>query len=206
MLHAKSIKLSVVQGLFLRALRICSPDFLDDEINFIFSSFTKLAYPNYVLKTALSKAKSTYYKSNPRPKFKGSTFCFPYVPSLDTATHSRIASVLNSRIVFSYPNKVKSKLVHNNPQDNTQSGVYRVNCNDCETFYVGETGRSLSTRIREHKNDFIKHNLNNAMYVHAIENNHTFNLNGSSLIAPCNDLQTRKILESSLICHHNDNV
>ena len=44
------------------------------------------------------------------------------------------------------------------------------------------------------------------MYVHSIDNNHSFDLKNSSLIAPCTDLQTRKILESSLIRHHSDNV
>ena len=155
---------------------------------------------------ALSKAKSTYNRSIQRPKFQGSTFCFPFVPSLDSVMHSRISSSLNSRLVFSYPNKLKNQLIHNKPQFNTQSGVYRVDCIDCNKFYIGETGRCLSTRMREHKNDFVKHNLNNAMYVHAINNNHSFDFNNSSLIVPCDDLQDRKLLESAFIRHHSEYV
>ena len=44
------------------------------------------------------------------------------------------------------------------------------------------------------------------MYVHSFNNNHTFDLNGSSLIVPCNNIRNRKILESSLIRHHNESV
>ena len=105
--------------------------------------------------------------------------------------YSRISSSLNSRLVFSDPNKLQNQLIHNNfnkPQNNTQSGVYRVDCNDCNKFYIGETGRSLTIRMRGHKNDFVKHNLNNAMYVHAIDNNHDFNFDNSSLIVPCDNL------------------
>ena len=93
--HSHSIKFCVAQGLFLRALRIHSPDFLEDEIKFIFSSFTKLAYPYSVLNRALSKAKSTHNRSIQRPKFQGSTFCFPFVPSLDSVMHSRILVFLH---------------------------------------------------------------------------------------------------------------
>jgi len=29
--------------------------------------------------------------------------------------------------------------------------VYRVDCNDCDASYVGQTGRQLGTRMKEHK-------------------------------------------------------
>ena len=31
------------------------------------------------------------------------------------------------------------------------SGVYRVKCDECEKFYIGETRRSIATRIKEHR-------------------------------------------------------
>ncbi|XP_071056828.1 uncharacterized protein [Onthophagus taurus] len=30
------------------------------------------------------------------------------------------------------------------------SGVYRINCGDCDRYYIGQTGRNLKTRFREH--------------------------------------------------------
>ena len=32
------------------------------------------------------------------------------------------------------------------------SGVYRVKCDGCSAFYVGETGRSVEERVKEHRN------------------------------------------------------
>ena len=32
-----------------------------------------------------------------------------------------------------------------------RSGVYRLNCNDCDAIYIGQTGRSFSTRAAEHQ-------------------------------------------------------
>ena len=57
------IKVGLAQSLFLRALRVCSPEFLDDEINHIFKSLKKLAYPQHVLKRALTKARKTHYNN-----------------------------------------------------------------------------------------------------------------------------------------------
>ena len=33
----------------------------------------------------------------------------------------------------------------------TQSGVYRLKCDDCDSFYIGETGRAIRERTSEHR-------------------------------------------------------
>ena len=47
---APHIKVGLVQSLFLRAYRVCSPEFLNNEIDHIFRSLEKLAYPKHILK------------------------------------------------------------------------------------------------------------------------------------------------------------
>ena len=195
--HSQSIKLSVAQNLFLRAFRICSSDFLSDEINYIFSSLSKLAYPDFILKKALYKAKSSFFRPSPRPKFKGSTVCVPYVPTLDSPFQSKLAASLNCRTVFSYPNKIKSFVSSNTPKSLSPKGVYRINCNNCDKFYIGETGRSSAERIKEHKYDLRNNKLNNAMFVHSLDNDHSFNFNNAKIIIPCNDTQTTCLLYTS---------
>ena len=47
--HRDSVKQGIIIGFFLRAYRTCSEEFLDDEIQHIISSFTKLKYPKGLL-------------------------------------------------------------------------------------------------------------------------------------------------------------
>lgn len=67
----------------------------------------------------------------------------------------RIAGIFKKRninIAFSTDNKVGSLLIHNIQKFNQhqESGVYRLSCSDCDAVYIGQTGRKLEIRFREH--------------------------------------------------------
>ena len=55
--------------MFLRAFRICSPEYFDMEISNIFDIGFRLKYPKKVLDVSLRKARKTFYsaenKKNP---------------------------------------------------------------------------------------------------------------------------------------------
>ena len=45
--------------------------------------------------------------------------------------------------------KVKT---NNDVETQDMSGVvYKVNCKDCDKYYIGETGRTIEMRMKEHK-------------------------------------------------------
>ena len=49
----------------------------------------------------------------------------------------------------------------------SDSVVYTIPCSgSCGKAYVGETGRGLATRLKEHKRDVRNHNTSNAMVLH----------------------------------------
>ena len=58
--HALSIKLSTFSGMFLRALKICSDEYLLEEIDFNFSIKRKHKYPYFILDKAYNKALTTF--------------------------------------------------------------------------------------------------------------------------------------------------
>ncbi|XP_037783466.1 uncharacterized protein LOC119579618, partial [Penaeus monodon] len=63
--HPLHVKRGVATSLFLRALRICDPQYLDGEIVFLRRSFSKLGYLGHVLDAALSRARRTFFHDSP---------------------------------------------------------------------------------------------------------------------------------------------
>ncbi|XP_044755130.1 uncharacterized protein LOC123314082 [Coccinella septempunctata] len=77
----------------------------------------------------------------------------PYMGHLSEAiSHVLERSVDGYKISYSGVRSLGSLLV--NSKDNVKkldrSGVYKLKCGDCDTPYVGQTRRKLSTRIKEH--------------------------------------------------------
>ena len=187
--------------LFLRAFRICSPDFLPAEINHIKASLGKCAYPDYILSKALYKARRTYFKPDNNEKrqfdFKN-TVIVPYTPHLEQLRPT-LKSV-NSNVIFKYNEKLANKLCKNRlgtPPDN--KGVYVINCAKCDKSYIGETGRDLKTRISEHKGDIKKNAKGSGIAKHVHDTGHNFDFNNAQVIFPCTNVHKRHIVEASLI-------
>ena len=70
---------------------------------------------------------------------------------------ARIGKKFNFKLVHTKGKSFKNMLVRNittSLEKQKQSGVvYRVTCGDCGSQYVRETGKSLETRMEEHRQD-----------------------------------------------------
>ena len=194
------IKVGLAQSLFLRALRVCSKEFLDEEINHIFNSLKKLAYPQHILKKALTKARRTFYHNtnvkNINNKNKNH-IVVPYVPFLEKM--KRPLTQFNTNLVFNYENKLSHNLVMNKPKDKLTSGVYKIPCKDCEKSYIGETGRCLQKRITEHKKDIVMQKSESGVAEHVREFDHFFDFKNAKIVYPSKNIAKRHIVESTLI-------
>ena len=54
--------------------------------------------------------------------------------------------------------------------------VYKISCKDCSASYVGQTGRRLNVRIKEHTKKYNMPDENSSLYIHTIDNSHTIDL------------------------------
>jgi hypothetical protein len=82
------------------------------------------------------------------------------------------------RIAFSNNNNLRKFL--NNTKDKVQplenSGIYKLQCNECSATYIGQSGRSIRTRVEEHERCFRKCNISQSHFAkHLWEENHTSN-------------------------------
>ena len=59
--HVNSVKLGAITSIFLRAYRLCDPEFIDQEIVFISIESSKLGYNYNFINKAHYKARRTYY-------------------------------------------------------------------------------------------------------------------------------------------------
>ena len=50
--------------------------------------------------------------------------------------------------------------------------VYKIKCKDCDMVYIGETGKKLMERIKQHKDDVRLRRESNAVYKHVRETGH----------------------------------
>ena len=63
-----------------------------------------------------------------------------------------------------------------------KSGVYKINCKDCPAVYVGQSGRNIETRVKEHKRSILNNIRNTGMSTHCIDNNHFIDLDNVQLL------------------------
>ena len=108
-------------------------------------------------------------------------------------------------VIFKCLNKLANKFCKNKlTSKNLDVGVYKVNCLNCEKSYINETGPSLKTRKREHKND-IKNKISSGIVFHINKTDHDFDFDNAAIIFPNSNISKRHIVESSIINKHKLN-
>lgn len=106
-------------------------------------------------------------------------------------------------MVFSSNFKLRNRLGSTKDRnDNLQkSGIYSVQCGDCDKIYYGQTRRNIDTRFKEHSASikFNKHRAS-ALAAHVLQSNH-FNVTKEnlSLVKQVNDNRRLNAYESYYI-------
>lgn len=194
--HHKRTKLAVLSSMFLRALRICSPEYINGELDKIYNIALDLKYPKYLIDTALGKAKETKYNVNKREFCRKNLLVLPYHETFTGLPN--MLKKFNINVCFSNKNTVKNVLIKNSPQCN-EGCVYTIPCKHCNKYYIGQTGKSLELRKKQHMYSIRAGQDSNALFVHVRDNNHVINWNNSKEIKTSKSLVDRNIIESSLI-------
>ena len=148
--HNDRIKRGIVLGFFLRAYRICSVEYIDEEIDHIISSFTKLKYPKGLLLNLKTKALNIRKKSS-KPKKKNKDERYLTIPNSKPAetiasqleqTGFKVAVTSGKKVGDMFKQKTADKV-------SDKSVVYQIPCESCNKTYIGETGRGMDIRLKE---------------------------------------------------------
>ena len=167
--------------MFLRALRICSPNFIDQEIEFIYSIARDHQYIEHLIYAAYHRGIKYHHNSTvskyPIQNVPTLPFHRPFLPLVNIFKHHFYIT-----IIFHYNNTIKNILINNNPNKSEACIIYKIPCANWPLSYVGQTGKSLEARIKQHKYSIRSGQENSAQFQHVRSFNHRINFDLSSVI------------------------
>jgi hypothetical protein len=108
----------------------------------------------------------------------------------------------NIRIAFQATNTLWQILnIKKSTNIHSSSGIYSLKCSTCNRVYVGQTGRVIRTRFKEHHCYVRTNNPKLAFATHILNNNHQYDSIEETLqlIAPCNKGNRTNHLENLYI-------
>ena len=103
-------------------------------------------------------------------------------------------------------NTIKQSLVR--PKDrekelNKSGVVYQISCQDCEAQYVGQTGRHLGERLKEHQRATRKgYYLESGVAEHVVDSGHSIDWSVKVLDQDLN--QRRRLVREAIWIHRNN--
>lgn len=105
----------------------------------------------------------------------------------------------NIKTVFGNDGKLRNLL--GNTKDkldlNEKSGIYEINCKNCDEKYIGQTKRSIQTRFKEHLKSFEnKNGSSSSVAKHMINAKHSFDETNLKLIKYVQNSQHLDVYES----------
>ena len=188
--------------MFLRALKICDPEFLDEEIQTIYNLALELCYPIHFIDNCLQRARRTYFNSDrPNPFDMDNILVLPYRHEFLNIVNS--LKCLNINVVFSNNSSVKNSLFRNKPTVD-RGGVYQIFCSTCNIPYIGQTGKELSIRVGQHKCNIRTANNASALFCYVRDKNHPIDWNSAKIVFKSDSIQDRLLIEGCLINSFNN--
>ncbi len=146
--HPRSVFKGVVRSLACRASSICSSERLQAEKQSVVSSLKACGYSDL-------ECRKWWRTERPNDKARSPRFegVLPYVRGVS----ERIKNVLKDvgvAVALRAPTTMRNLLVRKRPEKAKAFGVvYRIPCSssDCAWSYVGESGRTVEERVKEHQ-------------------------------------------------------
>ena len=183
--HPVQHKLAAYHSMIHRLTNVpLSENAFQEELNIIKQIAINNGYSPLIIEKMLTKKLQTKAISeiypNVKNKNKEQTLfkCITYFGN-PSAKIKKFLSGKNIKIAFKTNNSLGKWLKNSKSKTdkNNKSGIYQLNCGTCPKTYIGQTGRSFKTRIKEHKNSFLNQKNNSNYANHILNENHTFNDN-----------------------------
>ena len=192
-------KLSVIKTLTYRALTHNNqPDNLKEDLKEIVDEMILNNYPEQLTNRIINQCKNTFSQQNDKVGFDVcNTIVIPYYRGISEKIKN-ILSKYNIRVAFRRGLSIKNILMKSEPRTKLDKSnlVYEINCNDCNSVYVGETKRNVRYRIHQHKYDEQQGGSKSNVAFHHLDKNHKINYDNINIAYCEKNTAIRKNLES----------
>ena len=199
--HHLEHKRSVVRSLVQRAETIPSTEeYRKEEMEHVKKALAANGYQSWILKIPKKKERNT----NTAERSSGNripSIALPYIKGLSENVQ-RIFRTYNIPTYHKPFNTLRSALVKPKdtiPKEDQCGLVYHIKCGDCNHTYIGETGRNIGTRFKEHTS---RKGTNSAVKEHLEASKHTCSLEEVKILEKEDDWYRRKVKEAIMIKRH----
>lgn len=208
--HPYQMKFNVALSFAKRVLSLSDKSFHNQNMNTIKQVLTLNNYPEPIINKIIHKINiNTNSQITPTVETETNNKMFTsmhYVPSLTESLSKKIGEKINKKFAYK-PIKTLRKHLFTNTKakidnENKSGIIYQIPCGSCDAIYVGETSKKLSTRKRQHLNDYknISYPTGKTSLInHTLETSHKFNYDGMQILDFETNRKKREMLESTYI-------
>jgi hypothetical protein len=185
--HHKSQKISVIDSLAYRAYRICDSESIKTELEYITKVLRRNGYPTLLIRkrTQIMEQKTNQPNNNAPTQDDTQRFILPYSGQMITGRFTHFLR-RKTNLKFGYTPGVKLRQLlstHKDKRPSTTSGIYRLPCGNCTATYIGQTGRNIGQRMKEHERDIRNNKDTSAVAQHINDNrSHLMDFSKAELI------------------------
>ena len=142
--HDNRTKMGIVIGFYIRAIRICSPEHLKEEYEYLEKCFTELKYPKHFINNARRKAEKIKTRTEIQTETTPKKRIILPTSSDVKSIRQELAETYNITVKTSMTIK---ELIRKPAKEQHTGSIYKIPCYDCDKIYIGETSRRLPQRI-----------------------------------------------------------
>ena len=195
--HPQHIKTGIIRTLIRRSEQICNTaEAADHERRHLIQVFQSNGYPTAFIQRAMNPKRTSTKDKQAAPL---ATISIPYIKGTSERIR-RCLSRVDIQVTFRSRATMRSLLMRVRPRRSPleyKGVIYKIPCHDCDQVYIGETGRHLITRLKEHQRHCKYGDTDkSAVALHTWTNNHCIDWDSSSVIDREDRLFQRRVKEA----------
>lgn len=161
-------KLNLVSCLVNRAVKICSPSKLQQELKEVARIFENLGYPHDLVRRTIKGRSQQALEQKVRTEQQQHVYLrLPYIGPVSERFRKQLSHAINAcyddvrlRLIYRTTTLLGGVNKDRTPILDKSNVIYKFECS-CDSMYIGRTTQRLHNRIRQHVPKFLSRTFNN---------------------------------------------